>query len=90
MDWYISLDTSSAKLRIDSDKLELRPMTLYLRRTILSSKVVKIGKGTNKGKKLTHRNLVKELTKVSKWNGRSMTLPLPEVGHSGLETAAFV
>lgn len=90
MDWHISLEVNGTDLRIDSDKTEAETYDIVLAKYDPQQQVVKIGKGTNKGKKLAHRNLVKEVTKVGEWKGGNLTLPLLEVGRSGLETVVFV
>jgi hypothetical protein len=90
IDWHINLHTNGTELRIDSDRTEAEGHDIMLVRYDPQEQVVKIGKGINKGKKLTHRNLVKEVTKVGEWNGGNLTIALPEAGHTGLETVAFV
>lgn len=39
--------------------------------------VVKIGKGPNKGKKVAHKNLVTNITKIGDWTGGDIVLSLP-------------
>ena len=89
-DWHISLDTNGSELRIDSDKAEAEIHDIMLVRYDPQQQVVKVGRGTNKGKKLTHRNLVKDVLKIGEWKGGNLTVPLPEMGPRGLETVAFV
>ena len=50
-----------------------------------SSETVKIGKGPNKGKKLVHQNLVKDVSKIEEWNGGIKQVALPEFGRDGFE-----
>ncbi|KAE8450887.1 hypothetical protein EG329_005327 [Mollisiaceae sp. DMI_Dod_QoI] len=90
MDWHISLDTNGTDLRIDSDRTEIETHDIVLVKYDPQPQLIKIGKGPNKGKKLNHRNLVKEITKVGEWKGGNLMLPLPEQGHHGLEMVAFV
>ena len=90
MDWHITLDANRTELRIDSDRTEAESHDIMLVRYDPQQRVVKIGNGANKGKKLTHRNLVKEVTKVGEWNGGNLTIALPKAGQTGLETVAFV
>lgn len=90
MDWHISLDTNGTELRIDSDRQEIDTHDIVLVKYDPQPQLVKIGKGPNKGKKVPHRNLVKEITKVGEWKGGNITVPLPEQGHHGLEMVAFV
>ena len=55
--------------------------------------VVKVGKGPNKGKKITHRNLVKDVTKIGEWSGGNLTIGLPDMSTmmgTGLSTVAIV
>ncbi|KUJ22084.1 DUF1223-domain-containing protein [Mollisia scopiformis] len=90
MDWHISLDTNGTELRIDSDKTEIESHDILLVKYDPQQQLIKVGKGTNKGKKLNHRNLVKDITKVGEWTGGNLTLPLPEQEHQGLDMVALV
>ena len=39
--------------------------------------VIKVEKEPNKGKKLRHRNVVKQVMKIGEWHGGNLTLALP-------------
>lgn len=55
--------------------------------------LVKVGKGPNKGKKVAHRNVVKDVIKIGEWNGGNLTIGLPDMGSmvgTGLDTVAIV
>ena len=72
-------------LRIASDRTESEVFDLLLVTYDSSSETVKIGKGPNKGKKLVHQNLVKDVSKIEEWNGGIKQVALPEFGRDGFE-----
>lgn len=51
---------------------------------------VSIKAGENGGKTLPHRNIVRELVKIGRWNGGTARFTLPAAKLPGLATAAFV
>ncbi|KAI1119775.1 thioredoxin-like protein [Nemania abortiva] len=77
MDWHILLDANDTHVKIDSDKLEITKhdvlVIVYEDRT----EVVKIGKGPNKGKKVPHKNVVRDIVKIGEWTGGNMIYELP-------------
>lgn len=95
MPWNIIIDTNDVELRIDSD-LEHAEMgyDILLIMYDPTPQTVKVKKGTNKGKKIEHRNVVRSVSKVGEWMGGNLTLRLPEGaqrgGHEGLEIVAVV
>lgn len=95
MSWNIIIDTNDVELRIDSDleRAEM-PYDILLVMYDPTPQTIKVKKGTNKGKKIEHRNVVKSISKVGEWMGGNLTLPLPEAaqrgGHEGLEIVALV
>ena len=91
--WHIVVDTTDIALRIDSDCMEVRSFEIYLVNYDPKTEVVKLGKGPNKGKKITHRNLVKEIIKIGDWIGGNLTIALPDMIQmigTGWETVAIV
>ncbi|MEO8812658.1 MAG: DUF1223 domain-containing protein [Caulobacteraceae bacterium] len=51
---------------------------------------VPIKRGENAGRTLPHKNIVRELTRLGAWRGRSETLALPPAGDPALRTAVLV
>jgi hypothetical protein len=51
---------------------------------------VAIGAGENSGRTLPHRNVVRELVHLGKWNGSEHTFKLPVASLTDLSTAALV
>lgn len=51
---------------------------------------VAIAAGENSGRTLPHRNVVRELVHLGKWNGSAHSFKLPSALTSGLSTAALV
>ncbi|KAH8819335.1 thioredoxin-like protein [Xylogone sp. PMI_703] len=77
MDWHIYVDANDTDVRIDSDKQEIEPHDIIVVVYEAKSEKTKIGKGPNKGKKMEHRNIVKEIMKIGEWAGGTIVLPLP-------------
>jgi hypothetical protein len=93
MPWHIVVDTNDMELRIDSDGMEVGSFDICLVNYDPKMQVVKVGKGPNKGKKITHRNMVKEIIKIGEWYGGNLTIALPDMRQmigTGLETVAIV
>jgi hypothetical protein len=51
---------------------------------------VTIVAGENGGRTLPHRNVVRELVHLGKWNGSAHTFKIPPASRSGLSTAALI
>lgn len=77
MDWNIYLDANDTEIRIDSDKAEAEVHDILVVIYRGGDEIVKIGKGPNKGKKLKHHNVVKNVMKIGEWSGGNLTLALP-------------
>ncbi|OAL02458.1 DUF1223-domain-containing protein [Phaeosphaeriaceae sp. SRC1lsM3a] len=77
MGWHIYLDANDTEIRIDSDKVEAEVHDVLVVLYRSGEEVVKVGKGANKGKKIRHRNVVKQVMKIGEWSGGDLTLPLP-------------
>ncbi|KAI0468484.1 thioredoxin-like protein [Xylaria cf. heliscus] len=77
MDWHIHLDANDTNVKIDSDKLEITRHDVLVVVYEDRSEVVKIGKGPNKGKKVPHKNVVKDIVKIGEWSGGDMIYDLP-------------
>ena len=94
--WKVYLDVNDTDARIDPDKVEADGGEVY--DVVLAvydprPQTVKVKKGVNKGVKLEHRNVVKELTKVGEWRGGDLTVPLPTTQASlpqGHEAVVFL
>lgn len=93
MPFHIIVDTNETELRIDSDSMEVGIFDVCLVNYDPKVEIVKVKKGPNKGKKITHRSLVKDIIKIGEWNGGNVTIPMPDMSKmagTGLETVAIV
>ena len=88
--WTLNIDHVGGGVKITSDRAEAELHDVFLVRYHPGSQDVKVGKGPNKGKKVPHRNVVRELTKVGEWRGGEVDVPLPEPGAGAGERAVFV
>lgn len=77
LDWRIYVDANDTDVRIDSDKQEIEPHDILVVVFDAKSEKIKIGKGPNKGKKVEHKNIVKEIIKIGEWTGGNIVVPLP-------------
>jgi len=93
MPWHVIVDTNETELRIDSDGTDVGMFDICLVTYDPKIEVVKVKKGANKGKKITNRNLVKDIVKIGEWKGGNVTIGLPDMSHTegrGLQTVAIV
>lgn len=51
---------------------------------------VAIRAGENGGRTIPHRNIVRQLTRIGRWNGQAQTIALPGSKADGLKTAVLV
>ncbi len=91
MTWALGIDRVGSELRLASELSEADMVYDVLLVTYDPAlQTVKVGKGPNKGKKVPHRNVVKELMKIGEWKGGIETLPLPTPTNYGYERVALV
>jgi hypothetical protein len=90
LDWHVSLDTNGTELRIDSDRAESEPYDINVIVYDPSSEKIKVGKGPNKGQKIVHQNVVKDIIKVGEWQGGNIQVPLPNTDFGGFKAVAVV
>ena len=90
MIWMVGVDKMGPELKITSDKSEAETHDVLLLRCDLEMQEVKIGKGTNKGKKLAHRDLLEELMKIGEWKGGERAVRSPEMRSDRFERVAIV
>lgn len=67
-----------------------KPADVWLVRYEPRSIEVAIKAGENGGRTLPHRNIVRELIRIGRWNGGSAQFAVPAATLPGLATAAFV
>lgn len=79
MNWTVEIEKINAELKITSNQFEAETHDVLIVKYDSMQQEIKIGKGPNKGKKMMHRNLVKEVMKVGEWNGGEAMIPLPEM-----------
>ena len=78
--WKVYLDVNDIDARVDSDRDQMDEGEVYdIMLAVYDPRpqTVKVKKGVNKGSKIEHRNVVKELTKLGDWRGGNLTVPLP-------------
>ncbi len=51
---------------------------------------VAIRAGENGGRTIPHRDIVRQLVRIGRWNGRAQTIPLPSENAGGLRSAILV
>jgi hypothetical protein len=51
---------------------------------------VPVKRGENQGRTLPHRNIVRQLARLGRWNGQALSLPLPRSPDPALRTAVLV
>jgi len=76
---HVYLDVNETDVRIDSDRQagEAGPYDIVVAVYDPAPQTVKVKKGPNKGVKMEHVNLVKEVVKIGDWTGGDLTVPLP-------------
>ncbi|ETN44144.1 uncharacterized protein HMPREF1541_10694 [Cyphellophora europaea CBS 101466] len=67
------------RLKIASETVETEVYDVVVISYEARAEVVKVGKGPNKGKKLEHRNVVREVVKIEEWAGGPKVLELLEM-----------
>ncbi len=91
MDWAVGLEkASNYELKIASEKTETEKYDVILVTYDPQTELVKIGSGPNKGKKMPHTNLVKDLAKIEEWEGGNKVIPLPEFGADGFNRVVLL
>lgn len=88
--WTISIDKLGDELLIKSDRAEAETHDIVVVSYDPKSQVVKVGKGTNKGKKMPYRNLVTDIQKIGEWRGGELKVDLPQYVQDGYERVALV
>lgn len=75
----------ATRVKIASETIETEVHDVVVISYEPKPEVVKVGKGPNKGKKLEHRNVVREVVKIEEWAGGPKVLELLEMPSNGLE-----
>ena len=68
---------SGAALVVGADRRTARPATVWLVEYDPRTLLVPIGAGENHGRTLPHRNVVRALTAIGRWNGDTARIALP-------------
>jgi len=91
MTWVVGIDRVGNELRLASEMVEA-DMTydVVIVKYDPMLQTIKVGKGPNKGKKVPHRNIVKELMKIGEWKGGVAAIPLPNIEADGYQRVALV
>lgn len=88
--WKIFVDGNDTEVRIDTDAQEVSPHDVLLLTYDSTDQVVKVLRGPNKGKKINHRNVVRDVQKIGEWRGGNWTFPLPVPRSTVQELGAVV
>ncbi|KIW12789.1 hypothetical protein PV08_07976 [Exophiala spinifera] len=89
--WALGIDRIGNELRLASEIPEADMVYDVLVVTYDPEvQTVKVGKGPNKGKKVPHRNVVKEIAKIGEWKGGIESIALPQFRRDGFERVALV
>ena len=67
------------KIASDSTEAEVHDVVLISYNSDSKGETVKVGKGPNKGKKMAHNNLVKEVFKIEEWAGGPRVIAIPDL-----------
>jgi hypothetical protein len=84
-----AIATAGGKISIGGAKAA-RPATVWLVRYDPNVRWVSIRAGENDGRKLPHRNIVRELVTLGDWTGRNASFAIPAAKEPGLRTAVLV
>ncbi|KAL6250950.1 hypothetical protein RBB50_001158 [Rhinocladiella similis] len=91
MTWALGVDRVGDELRLASELSEADMVYDVLIVTYEPQvQTIKVGKGPNKGKKVPHRNVVKDVGKIGEWKGGIEAIPLPDFTRDGFERVALV
>lgn len=91
MTWAVGVDRVGNELRIASEIAEAdMAYDILVVKYDPMLQTVKVGKGPNKGNKVPHRNVVKELMKIGEWRGGISMLALPSMKRDGYERVVLV
>ena len=88
--WSITLSNLGSELKITSDRSEAEVHDVLLVKYEPTTTTIKIGKGPNKGKKVPHRNIVKDVSKIGEWHGGETIVPFPPADQDGTERVVIV
>jgi hypothetical protein len=84
-----AITTASGKISVAGAKAAW-PATVWLVRYDPNVRWVSIRAGENDGKKLPHRNIVRELVALGDWTGRQVSFVIPAPKEAGLRSAVLV
>jgi hypothetical protein len=73
------------QIKIASETVETQVFDVVVISYDKSAEKVKVGKGPNKGKKMLHMNVVKDVTKIEEWAGGPKVVMYPDMAGDGLE-----
>ncbi|KAK5659688.1 hypothetical protein OQA88_898 [Cercophora sp. LCS_1] len=90
--WHVYVDVNDTDVRIDSDRQvgEVGPYEIVVVVYDPAPQTVKVKKGPNKGTKIEHVNLVKEVARIGEWTGGDVTVPLPVPVQAGYDAVVML
>ncbi|KAH8172317.1 hypothetical protein LIA77_06572 [Sarocladium implicatum] len=91
-DFNIYVDSNDTEVRIDTSKQEITPHDVIIITFNADDQIVKVLRGPNKGKKINHRNVVRDVQKIGEWRGGNWVfpLPVPRSSYQGLGAVVLV
>jgi hypothetical protein len=84
-----AINATGSEVSVGAAKAE-KPATVWLVRYDPRVRWVSIRAGENDGRKLPHRDIVRELTSLGSWTGKPATFALPAATEPGLRSAVLV
>ena len=90
LSFSVDIEPFQGGVRVSSETAETEGHEVWLVRYVPGNQEVKVGKGPNKGKKVRHTNVVRELTRLGEWRGGVLDLVVPEPGAGAGSRAVFV
>lgn len=92
MDWGVGIERVDAtSVRVASERVDVEELCDVLLVTydpVVRS--VKVGKGTSKGKKVRHANVVKDVSKIEEWRGGVLQVGVQDFGEDGFERVVIL
>lgn len=81
---------TSGRVEIAAGRAPAKPADVWLVRYDPRVQQVPISRGENLGKTLPHRNIVRQLTRLGRWNGAAQSYTLTPAADPALRTAVLV
>jgi hypothetical protein len=91
MEWAVGIERiDGMNVRVASERVEAEMFDVLLVTYDPVVRIVKIGKGPGKGKKVRHLNVVKDVSKIEEWRGGVLQVVVPGFGNDGFERVVML